>query len=93
MQYDLELSKFLINILYNMVSITAKSTYYKELLLPFFKIFYTLIVHYVITFVLSIGKQPFREAINFVSYIHAIYSYNETNYTYLYAYKLSSLFS
>ena len=46
-----------------MVRSTAKSTYLKELLFPFFKIFYTLIVHYdnddyVINFVFSIGKQP-----------------------------------
>ena len=52
-----------------MVSITAKSTYFKELLFPFFKIFYTLIVHYVINFVFSIGKQLYREIINFESYI------------------------
>ena len=39
------------------LSITAKSTYFKELLFPIFKIFYTLIVHYVINFVFSIGKQ------------------------------------
>ena len=51
-----------------MVSITAKSTYFKGSLFLFFKIFYTLIVHYVITFVFSIGKQPYIEAINFVSY-------------------------
>ena len=29
-----------------MVNITAKSTYFKELLFPFFKIFYALIVQY-----------------------------------------------
>ena len=45
-----------------MVRSTAKSTYFKELLFPFFKIFYTLIVHYVINFVFSIGKQPYRDA-------------------------------
>ena len=75
MSYDDEFSKFLLNILSNMVglSITAKSTYFKELLFPFFKIFYTLIVHYVINFVFSIGKQPYREVINFVSYIHVVY--------------------
>ena len=50
-------------------------------------------MHYVINFVFSIGKQPYREAINFVSYIHVVYSYNDINYTYLYAYKLSSSFS
>ena len=62
-----------------MVSITAKSTYFKELLFPFFKIFYTLIVHYVINFVFSIGKQPYREVINFVSYIHnVVYNYNDS---------------
>ena len=66
-----------------MVSITAKSTYFKELLFPFFKIFYTLIVHYVINFVFSIGKQMYTEAINFESYIHVVYSYNDINYTYL----------
>ena len=60
-----------------MVSITAKSTYFKEFLFPFFKIFYALIVQYVINFVFSIGNQPYREAINFVSYIHVIYSYND----------------
>ena len=76
-----------------MVRITAKSTYFKELLFPFFKNFYTLIVHYVITFVFSIGKQLYREAINFVLYMHVVYSYNDINYTYLYAYKLSSSFS
>ena len=76
-----------------MVSITAKCTYFKELLLPFFFFFYTLIVHYVMNFVLSIGKQPHKEAINFVSYIHAVYSYNDINNTYLYAHKLSSSFS
>ena len=49
--------------------ITAKSTYFKELVFPFFKIFHSLIVHYVINFVFSIGKQPYREAINVVSFI------------------------
>ena len=48
-----------------MVSITAKSTYFKELLFPLFKIFYTLIMHDVINFMSSIGKQPYREAINY----------------------------
>ena len=67
-----------------MVRSTAKSTYFKELLFPFFKIFYTLIVHYVINFVFSIGKQPYRDVINFVSYIHVVYSYNDINFTYLY---------
>ena len=69
-----------------MVKSTTKSTYLKELLFPFFKIFYTLIVHYVINFVFSIGKQPYRDVINFVSYIHdcSIYSYNDINFTYLY---------
>ena len=67
-----------------MVRSTAKSTYINELLLPFFKIFYTLIVHYVINFVFSIGKQPYRDVINFVSYIHVVYSYNDINFTYLY---------
>ena len=52
-----------------MVRSTAKSTYFKELLFLFFKIFYTLNVHYVINFVFSIGKQPYRDVINFVSYI------------------------
>ena len=66
-----------------MVRSTAKSTYFKELLFPFFKIFYTLNVHYVINFVFSIGKQPYRDAINFVSYIHVVYSY-DINFTYLY---------
>ena len=76
-----------------MVSITAKSTYFKELLCPLFKIFYTLVMHCVINFVFAIGKQPYREAINFVSYIHVVYSYNDINCTSLYAYKLSLLFS
>ena len=67
-----------------MVRSTAKSTYFKKLLFPFFKIFYTLIVHYVINFVFSIGKQPYRDVINFVSYIHVVYSYNDINFTYLY---------
>ena len=66
-----------------MVRSTAKSTYFKELLFPFFKIFYTLIVHYVNNFVFSIGKQPYRDLINFVSYIHVVYSYNDINFTYL----------
>ena len=66
-----------------MVRIPAKSTYLKELLFPFIKIFYTLIVHYVINFVFSIGKQPYRRVINFVSYIHVVYSY-DINFTYLY---------
>ena len=68
------------------LSITAKSTYFKELLFPFFKIFYILIVHYVIDFVFSTGKQPYREVINLVSYIHMvyIYSYNDINFIYLY---------
>ena len=56
-----------------MVRTTAKSTYFKELLFPFLKIFYTLIVHYVINFVFSIGKQPYRDVINFVSYIHVVH--------------------
>ena len=67
-----------------MVRSTAKSTYLKELLFPFFKIFYTLIVRYVINFVFSIGKQPYRDVTNFVSYIHVVYSYNDINFTYLY---------
>ena len=62
----------------------AKSTYFKELLFPFFKIFYTLIVHYVINFVFSIGKQPYRDVINFVSYTRVVYNYNDINFTYLY---------
>ena len=74
----------------HMVSITAKSTYFKELLFALFKIFYTLIIHYVINFVFSIGKQRYREAINFVSYMHVVY---DINYTYLYAHKLSLSFS
>ena len=83
MSYDGEFSKFCLTF-FNMVRSTAKSTYFKELLFPFFKIVYTLIVHYVITFVLSIGKQPYRKVINCVSYIHVVYSYNDINYTYLY---------
>ena len=50
-------------------------------------------MHYVINFVFSIRKQPYREAINFVLY--SIYTcsincYNDINYTYLCAYKISS---
>ena len=58
----------------------------KELLFPFFKIFYTLIVHYVVNIVFSIGKQPYREVINFESYyICSIYnSYNDINFIYVY---------
>ena len=67
-----------------MVRSTAKSTYFKELMFLFFKTFYTLIVHYVINFVFSIGKQPYRDVFNFVSYIHVVYSYNAKNFTYLY---------
>ena len=67
-----------------MIRSAAKSTYFKELMFPFFKIFYTLIVHHVINFVFSIGKQPYRDVINFVSYIHAVYSYNDINFTCLY---------
>ena len=70
-----------------MVRSTDKSTYFKDLLFPFLKIFYTLIVHYVINFVFSIGKQPYRDVFNFVSYIHVVYSYktyNDINFTYLY---------
>ena len=79
MSYDVEFSKFLLHIFKNIVRSTAKSTYFKELLFPFFKIFYTLIVHYVINFVFSIRKQPYRDVINFVSYIHVVYSYNDKN--------------
>ena len=67
-----------------MVRSTAKSTYFKELLFSFFKIFYTLIVHYVINVVFSIGKQPYRDEIYFVSYVHVVSSYNDINFTYLY---------
>ena len=68
-----------------MIGITAKSTYFKELQFPFFKIFYSLIVHYVINFVFSIGSQPYREVIIFVSYIHVVlYSCNDIHFTYLY---------
>ena len=69
-----------------MVRSTAKSTYFKELLFPvFFKFsIHYLIVHYVINYVFSIGKQPYRDVINFVSYIHVVYSYNDINFTYLY---------
>ena len=59
------------------LSITAKSSYFKELLFPFFKIFYTLIVQP------KQPKQPYREVINFVSYIHVvnfIYLYMRTHY-------------
>ena len=69
-----------------MVRSTAKPTYFKELLFPFFKIFYTLIVHYVINIVFSIGKQPYRDVIYFVSYIHVLHIF-------IYGYKLSSSFS
>ena len=41
-------------------------------------------MHYVINFVFSIGKQPYKDVINFVSYIHVVYSYNAINFTYLY---------
>ena len=41
-------------------------------------------MHYVINFVFSIGKQPYRDVINFVSYIHVVYSYNDINFTYSY---------
>ena len=66
-----------------MIRSTAKSTYYRELLFLFFKIFCTL-MHYVIHFVFSIGKQPYRNVINFVSYIHVVFSYNDINFTYIY---------
>ena len=39
---------------------------------------------YVINFVFSIGKQPYRDVINFVSYIHVVYSDNDINFTCLY---------
>ena len=39
-------------------------------------------MHYMINFVFSIGKQPYRKAINFVPYnTCSIYSYNDINYT------------
>ena len=41
-------------------------------------------MHYVINFVFSIGKQPYRDVINFVSYIHVVYGYNDIDFTYLY---------
>ena len=42
-------------------------------------------MHYVINnFVFSIGKQPYRDVINFVSYIHVVSNYNNINFTYLY---------
>ena len=44
-------------------ALPSKYTYFKELLFPFFKIFYTLIVHHVLNFVCSIGKQPYREVL------------------------------
>ena len=38
-----------------------------------------------INFVFSIGKQPYRETINFVSYIHVVHSYNDiTSHIYIY---------
>ena len=46
---------------------------FKKILFSLFKIFYTLIMQYVINLVFSIEKQPCREAINFVSYIHVEY--------------------
>ena len=75
MSYNGEFSKFLLDIFLNMISITAKSSYLKKILIPFFKTFHTLIVHYVIIFVFSIGEQPYREVINFVLYIglHVVY--------------------
>ena len=48
-------------------------TFFKILLFLFFQIFYALIVHHVIIFVFSIGKQPYKDVINFVSYIHVVY--------------------
>ena len=96
MPYDSEFSKHLLNILQNMVSLTAKPTCFKELLFPFFKIFYTLIEHYVINFVFSKLESNYIEKL-LISYhifrIIVVYSYNDINYTYLYAYKLSSSFS
>ena len=82
MSYDGEFSKFLLNILENMVRSTVKSTYFNKLMFPFFKIFHTLIVHYVINIVFSIGKQLYRDVIYFVSYIHVVYSNNDINFTY-----------
>ena len=42
-------------------------------------------MHYVINFLFSIRKQPYRDVINFVSYIHVVYySYNDINFTHLY---------
>ena len=55
-------------------------------------------MHFVINFVFSIGKQPYTEVINFVSYRHVVYhvlrgyvsminiyySYNDVNFIYLY---------
>ena len=41
-------------------------------------------MHYVINVVFSIGKQPYRDEINFVSYIHVVSSDNDINFTYLY---------
>ena len=38
-------------------------------------------MQYVINFVFFIGKQRYREAINFVSYIHVVYSYNNNDVT------------
>ena len=61
-----------------MVNITAKSSFLKNYCLHFSKNFYTIIVHYVINFVFSIGKQPYGEVVNFVrivSYVglHVVY--------------------
>ena len=68
-----------------MVGSTAKSTYLNKITVSIFQNFlYILTVNYVINFVFSIGKQPYRDVINFVSYIHVVYSYNNINFTYLY---------
>ena len=40
-------------------------------------------MHYVINFVFY-WKATYRDVINFVSYIHVVYSYNDINFTYLY---------
>ena len=68
----------------NMVRSTPNLLILKNYCFHFSKNFYTLIVHYVINFVFSIGKQPYRDVINFVSYTHVVYSYNDINFTYLY---------
>ena len=37
-----------------------------------------------INFVFSIGKQPYRDVINFIICTSVVYSYSDINFTYLY---------